>query len=318
MNNIENILMCPNSHENLKIENSEVRSTDNKYCYKIEDGIYRFLNEIKSSETENVKKFYMEDPFPNYNSFDNLETFIEKMKNNSFINSISKILKPGDRVLEFGCGTGQLGNYLAANGHSEIFSADLTINSLKLGNEFTKKNNIKGINFFECDVFKPCFKNESFDLIICSGVLHHTIDPKKGFNNLLKMLKKNGLVIIGLYNSISRLKNSSIKYLSKIIGDKAFYLFDKVYRAKDSAARNSWVKDQYDHPLEKRYFFKDLHNWFDESNIEFINSIPSYNNRLPFEKSVSKGDKIDQFNIQLIDLIENDEGGLFTFLGKKN
>ncbi len=139
MNNIENILMCPNSHENLKIENSEVRSTDNKYCYKIEDGIYRFLNEIKSSETENVKKFYMEDPFPNYNSFDNLETFIEKMKNNSFINSISKILKPGDRVLEFGCGTGQLGNYLAANGHSEIFSADLTINSLKLGNEFTKK-----------------------------------------------------------------------------------------------------------------------------------------------------------------------------------
>ena len=94
--------MCPNSHENLKIENSEVRSTDNKYCYKIEDGIYRFLNEIKSSETENVKKFYMEDPFPNYNSFDNLETFIEKMKNNSFINSISKILKPGDRVLEFG------------------------------------------------------------------------------------------------------------------------------------------------------------------------------------------------------------------------
>ena len=42
----------------------------------------------------------MDDPFPNYNTFDNLEKFVQKIENNYFINSISSLLKPNDFVLE--------------------------------------------------------------------------------------------------------------------------------------------------------------------------------------------------------------------------
>ena len=314
---LQKILKCPISGDNLIFNNNYLISDKSNNKYKIDDGIYRFLNNLNDNQTSSVREFYMDDPFPNYNSFDNLEKFIKKIENNYFVNSISSLIKPNDYILEFGCGTGQLGNFLAATNHSKIISADLTYNSLKLANNFKLKNNIKGIDFFECDIFKPCFKENSFDLVICNGVLHHTVDPYLGFLNLVKMLKHDGLIIIGLYNSISRIKNSIIKYLSKFIGKSAFYLFDEVYRNKDTAAQKSWLKDQYYHPLEKRYFFSELHKWYKKNEIEFINSIPSYNNKVNFIEKVEKGDSVDQFNIQLIDLFENKEGGLFLFLGKK-
>lgn len=317
MKNFQKILKCPLSGDDLTVNEDCLISNEGKYKYKIEDGIYRFLTNLSDDQTSNVKEFYMQDPFPNYNSFDDLEKFIKKIENNYFVNSISSLLRPNDLILEFGCGTGQLGNFLAATNHSKIISADLTYNSLKLANNFKLKNNIKGIDFFECDIFKPCFKDNSFDLIICSGVLHHTVNPYQGFLNLVKMLKNDGLIIIGLYNSISRIKNSMIKYLSKLIGKSAFYLFDEIYRNKDDFAQKSWLKDQYYHPLEKRYSFRDLHDWFENNSIEFINSIPSYNQKADFVSRIEKGDFIDQFNVQLIDLVENKEGGLFLFLGKK-
>ncbi len=317
MTNLQKILKCPLSGDDLIFSEDCLISNVSKNKYKIEDGIYRFLENLTDNQTSSVKEFYMEDPFPNYNSFDNLEKFIKKIENNYFVNSISSLISPNDLVLEFGCGTGQLGNFLAATNHSKVISADLTFNSLKLANNFKFKNNIKGIDFFECDIFKPCFKDNSFDLIICNGVLHHTVNPYQGFLNLVKMLKNEGLIIIGLYNSISRIKNSIIKYLSKFIGKSAYYLFDEVYRNKDDFAQISWLKDQYHHPLEKRYSFRELHDWFQKNNIEFINSIPSYNKKADFISKIEEGDAIDQLNIQLIDLVENKEGGLFLFLGKK-
>ena len=130
-------------------------------------------------------------------------------------------------------------------------------------------------------------------------------------------MKDDGFIIIGLYNKISRFKNSLIKYLSFVIGKTSFQLFDPIYRKKDFKSKLSWLKDQYYHPLEKRYNFSNLHNWFESNDIEFINSIPSYNKNKPFHDKNLKGDNIDQLNVQIIDFFENNEGGLFLFLGKK-
>ena len=311
------LLKCPKSKQSLFFNNEYLVSEDNEYKYKIDEGIIRLIKNIDDINTSTVREFYMDDPFPNYNSFDNLDNFIKKMSSNYYIQSILKLINPNDKVLEFGCGTGQLGNYLSAMSYSNIVGADLTINSLKMANNFKKKNNLKGIEFIETDVFKPCFKDKSFDLVICSGVLHHTVDPYMGFQNLLKYVKDDGYIVIGLYNKISRFKNFIIKFLSYFIGKFAFQFFDPIYKKKDFKSKISWLKDQYYHPLEKRYTFADLHKWYKDNNIEFLNSIPSYNKNYPFHQKISKGDKTDEFNIQIIDFFENNEGGLFLFLGKK-
>ena len=50
------------------------------------------------------------------------------------------------------------------------------------------------------NLFRPVFKAETFDVVICSGVLHHTSDPLTGFQSISKLVKKGGYIIIGLYN----------------------------------------------------------------------------------------------------------------------
>ncbi len=320
MTEIVEILKSPITNESLRIIDNELVSDSGKEKFQVEDDILKFLSkENIEAKTKNVRKFYLDYSFPNYNDFDNLEHFVEKMSDNSFIKDLLEFIKPTDKILEFGCGTGQLGNFLAATGYAKIISADLSINSLRLANNFRKKNNLEGIDFVETDIFKNCFKEEVFDIIISNGVLHHTINPYLAFQNLIKLLKKDGIIIIGLYNKISRLKNSLIKYGAKVFGDNVIKLFDKVYKNKNGLAAEAWKMDQYFHPLEKRYSFRDIHKWFKDNNIEFINSIPSYNNEIKlFDKINKTGDIIDRFNLQIKDLIENDEGGLFIFIGKKN
>tara|TARA_B100001123_G_C15324204_1_gene1028951 strand:+ start:726 stop:1727 length:1002 start_codon:yes stop_codon:yes gene_type:complete len=319
MTKIINLLKSPYTNENLTVINNELVSTNGKEKFEIENNIFKFVSkENIELKTKNVRKFYLDYSFPNYNDFDDLEHFVTKMSNNTFIKDLMKLIKPTDTVLEFGCDTGQLGNFLAATGYSKIVSADLSINSLRLANDFKNKNNIKGIDFVETNVFENCFKDEIFDIIISNGVLHHTIDPYLAFQKLLKLLKKDGVIIIGLYNKISRLKNSAIKYLAKVFGNGAIRLFDNVYKSKNGAAAEAWKMDQYFHPLEKRYTFGDIHQWFVKNNIEFVNSLPSYNDQVDlFQKITKIGDPIDRFNLQFKDLIENDEGGLFVFIGKK-
>ena len=82
MTNLQKILKCPLSGDDLIFSEDCLISNVSKNKYKIEDGIYRFLENLTDNQTSSVKEFYMEDPFPNYNSFDNLEKFIKKIENN--------------------------------------------------------------------------------------------------------------------------------------------------------------------------------------------------------------------------------------------
>ena len=103
------------------------------------------------------------------------------------------------KVLEVGCGTGQLSLFLSRY-QRKIFSIDLAIKSLELGENFRKKNQIENVFFLRMNVFNLLFINEFFDVIISNGVLHHTENPKLAFLELTKHLKKGGHIVIGLYH----------------------------------------------------------------------------------------------------------------------
>ena len=60
---------------------------------------------------------------------------------------------------------------------------------LKLGKQFSDKNYIKNITYIKADLFDEIFDSKVFDLVWCSGVLHHTKEPYKGFKNILNYLK---------------------------------------------------------------------------------------------------------------------------------
>ncbi len=294
-----------------------------KKCNKI-DGIY--VDELFDDTTKKVVDFYKKNPFPNYKNYDNKSTILSK-GDNSYLKSLKEIIGYKKKILEVGCGTGQYSNYFAIGTNNSIFALDPTFDSLKIAKNFSDKNNIKNITYVNGSIFEEIFENETFDLIFCSGVLHHTKDTHLGFKNCVKLLKKNGFILIGLYNSYA--KFSLKRLIFKIFGYKLIAKIDPILKnLKDSEEEiRAWVEDQYNHPVERSHSIDDVLQWFGDNRIEPIAGIPKINNLDLYQIDINTIDNtpivsknwlsriITQINMNF-NLLGSD-GSLFCILGRK-
>ena len=156
-------------------------------------------------------------------------------------------------------------------------------------------------------------------------MLHHTKDPYDAFKIVLKSLKKDGIIVLGLYNRIARIRTLIRKYLYKIFGKKIVMIFDPHLRKTNKNSKEkieAWIKDQYEHPVESLHSFDEILNWFKINNVEFVNSMPHCNlfsdPKNIFEKS-QKGNFFTRLLSQILMIFSSygSEGGVFIFIGKK-
>ena len=196
----------------------------------LDDEIFKY--DIQDPAAKKIINFYNKHPFPNYKKDENITDLIFNTKDNIFIKELIKLCDKRKRIAEFGSGTSQLSNVLASRTNSYYFALDATLNSLKLGKDFAKRNYLKNISFINADIFDKVFKKEIFDVIISNGVLHHTKNPYLGFVNILDTLKKDGYIIIGLYNFYGRIKNYIYKIIYRIFGFKIVKFVDPILKKK--------------------------------------------------------------------------------------
>jgi SAM-dependent methyltransferase len=299
-----------------------------KKKYTISDGIVTF--DINDSVTKKVVEFYKKAPFPNYTELDNKSSINFKGEKNYLTREFKKYVGFGKNILEVGCGTGQLSLYLAIGTNNKIFALDPALASINLGKDFSKRNNILNITFVNADIFDDVFEDKFFDFIWSNGVLHHTKNASKGFDIIIKYLKKNGYIILGLYNKYGRLRTLFRRFLYKIFGNFVIKYLDPNLRKNiiaDDKQKKAWIRDQYEHPVESLHTLDEVLAWFKKNNIEFINSIPSCDlkNNLGaggqealFNKT-SVGTFFSRILSQIFMLFNNfgSDGGLFIVIGKK-
>ena len=70
-------------------------------------------DDTKEDVTEKIKAFYEANPFPNYDDFDSAGSLIDKARDGLFAKLLDEQIPYGARVIECGCGTGQLTNFLS-------------------------------------------------------------------------------------------------------------------------------------------------------------------------------------------------------------
>ena len=296
-----------------------------KKDFEKKNGIFSFS--ITDDETKKVTDFYKITPFPNYKDNDNKQSILEKGDRNLLARKFKKFIGFKKKVLEVGCGTGQLSIYFSLGTNNKIVGFDPTIQSLNLAKNFADKNEITNIEFINADIFDDVLVDNYFDFIWCNGVLHHTKNPYKAFEIVTKSLKDKGYILVGLYNKIGRIRTILRKYLSRIFGKKFLEIFDPTLKNLkiSNEERKSWIKDQYFHPIESLHTLDEVLDWFKKNDIEFINSIPSCDFEFSqdfenlFEKK-SKGSFYSRF-LNQISMIFNrlgSDGGLFIVIGKKN
>ena len=137
---------------------------------------------------------------------------------------LAEQIPPSSRVLEIGCGTGQLSNFLAATTMNRVYATDMTKASLRLGQKFAPDNKIGGIEFLQMNLFRPCIRPSSMDIVISNGVLHHTYDTRAAFLSISRLVKAGGYIIVGLYNRTGRLRTDIRRWMLRVFGETILVL----------------------------------------------------------------------------------------------
>jgi 2-polyprenyl-3-methyl-5-hydroxy-6-metoxy-1,4-benzoquinol methylase len=227
------------------------------------------------SRTEAVRRFYEQAPFPGYPQRDSLQALRRRAERSVFARLLNDAI-PGDaRIVDVGCGTGQMSLYLA-RADRVVVGVDVTRRSLLLATEAARRFGLDRVAFVETDLRRAGLNSGAFDVVYCSGVVHHTPDPRASFASLVQFARPGGIIVLGVYNAFARIPSRVRRIAAKLSGFR-FVPFDPVLREREAepARREAWVRDQYQHPEEHRHTLAEVQRWFAENNVKYVRSYPS-------------------------------------------
>ena len=121
---------------------------------------------------------------------------IQKKKINKVLNLMEKNKK--GKILDIGCGDGFISSLLLKKTGAKVYGVDKSRNAVE-------KARKEGIIAKVMDVNKRefPFKANSFDGVFCGDLLEHLYDTERLLENIIKILKPNGYLIISVPNIAS-------------------------------------------------------------------------------------------------------------------
>ena len=128
--------------------------------------------------------------------YDVFANIINRETNIKLCSVVDGEISSTDDVLECACGTGLLTKAIGEKCNS-LIATDYSIKMLKIAERKLKKyQNIK----FDCvDIMKLPYPNNNFDIVVAGNVIHLLNDPIKAIQELDRVCKLNGKIIIPTY-----------------------------------------------------------------------------------------------------------------------
>ena len=131
------------------------------------------------------------------------------------------------RILDAGCGNGRVSALLrrySDEDKTEVVGIDLVAAEIARANLKNERN----MRFETKDLMSDMRELGQFDFIYCQEVLHHTLDPKHSFGNLVKLLADNGEIAIYVYKQKAPIREFVDDFIRNRIGGLAY---EEAYRA---------------------------------------------------------------------------------------
>tara|TARA_B100000401_G_scaffold437507_1_gene383275 strand:+ start:193 stop:2316 length:2124 start_codon:yes stop_codon:yes gene_type:complete len=270
------------------------------------------IGTIKNKISKKVKSQYEDNPYPRWRFYNSLEnkklTPLQAINSEINPNLISKsfeLEKTNLKVLIAGCGTGQQILQAQRYKNAQITAIDLSLTSLSYAQRKMNELGIDNVELIQMDILEVNLLEKQFDIIECSGVLHHMDDPSNGLKLLLKVLKKDGFLKLGLYSELARkdivlarnyIESKNIisntyeiqKFRNDIISGKLNKL--RSLLQSDDFYNLSSCRDLCFHLQEHRFTIKQLNEMMNSNGLEFQgfllpNTIKNlYSNSFPDDK----------------------------------
>jgi len=104
----------------------------------------------------------------------------------------------GKKVLDVGCGNGYVLSKYAIEG-AEVYGIDITQQGIDLCRQRFLHLDLKG-DFRVADAQEIPFPDNTFDCVCSMGVLHHVPDTQKALDEIYRVLKPGGRLIVMFYH----------------------------------------------------------------------------------------------------------------------
>lgn len=146
-----------------------------------------------------------------------------------YLNYLKSYLNNTDILLDAACGTGTLAIELSKN-VKRIYATDLSQKMIETSEKKIKKNQIGNIITQKQNIYDIRFDDDTFDVAIAANIIHLLDKRQRALDELQRVVKKDGLIIIPTYTIEEKSLFEKIKLrIIKTIGFES----------------NSWTEKEY-------------------------------------------------------------------------
>ena len=194
--------------------------------------------------------------------------------------------RPDRSILVAGCGTSQAARHALMEPDARVTAIDVSESSLRHTRDLQQKHDIRNLRLHRLAIERIGELGETFDQIVCTGVLHHLSDPDVGLRSLRDVLARDGAMHIMVYAPYGRVGITMMQDYCRLlgIGVRDADLRDLgetiqalpidhpiagvVKRAKDFARPNA-LADALLNPQDRAYSVPQIYDWLELCGLKF-------------------------------------------------
>lgn len=130
---------------------------------------------------------------------------------------VAEFISNTDSVLECACGTVAITEEVAKKAQ-KVLATDFAEGMLKRASKKCRK--YSNVSFRQEDITDIKSEDESFDKVVAGNVIHLLPEPEKALNELLRVVRPGGKVIIPTYINMARDSSGfAVKFIEKLGAD---------------------------------------------------------------------------------------------------
>src|SRR5215467_12307358 len=143
---------------------------------------------VPTDPADTVRAFYDSHPYPA--PIDNLDRHRELYRNPDRRRALSHLLWPTEQpranreILVAGCGTSQAAAHALREPGAHVTAIDISETSLSHTRDLRQKYTLQNLDLHRLPIERVHELGQTFDEIVCTGVLHHLPDPDIGLRSL--------------------------------------------------------------------------------------------------------------------------------------
>jgi ubiquinone/menaquinone biosynthesis C-methylase UbiE len=183
-------------------------------------------------------------------------------------NNIDLSVFRGKTCLDAGCGGGRGSVLMAQSGAERVIGVDLSPVNVESARKRAAQKGCANVSFEQHSLAALPFKDETFDVVWCNGVLHHSEHPDVGLLEITRVLKTGGHLWLYLYGS-GGIYWHVVDWIRDILADVDVRRCIYTLRLMGTPVRRigEWIDDWFV-PHLRRYTVADVTSRLDELGYE--------------------------------------------------